>query len=515
MRAQTVLAVCAALVGLSARGADASLGMDRTKFHIGGAFLRKSVMNDAMVADFAASGCDLAVIADNVAEGHELMRRHGLGCIVSGVLPGSILWPRNWLQVSPEDYTESKRTNFVENAGIWGIDIADEPCIPHLEKLGELITHFETLFTNRFPFVNLLPTYVSESALGGTYAEYLEKYCASCPTLDYISFDHYCYSVSIAGFYRNLALVADCCSRKGRSMWNYLQAGVEPDHGDQPLNLDQFRFQASAAMAFGSEAIFWACYMPGWWNFLPVTSTGEKTVSYDRMRTANAEIRTLAEEYMRFARSETHFVGFSSKDGLPSLDKDALKTVKVSDAVTWGGLREIRATDGGPLLVTCLQSRGNDWEKGVFVFAADDPYGAGPKERTVSFTVSEDALPETRCLTVLCSRGAQSVTRGAKGTRTVRLQSNEAALVFFGRPTRLSSSVAESSPFGGFDAWWRMSAVSGMGFLALTAAGGIPCTEESAAELAVPFDNQWRDRVVSPGVDELTNEANGFFIWLR
>ena len=116
--------------------------------------------------------------------------------------------------------------------------------------------------------------------------------------LDYISYDFYVYTPNLKRrpslyrqMYDNFNIVADACRRTGRSFWYIPQVNSHNARNFEPTTRNRLRFQAYTAMAFGAEAISWACWMPGWWTNNVLTATGEKTAQYDRLKTVNAELR--------------------------------------------------------------------------------------------------------------------------------------------------------------------------------------------------------------------------------
>ena len=102
--------------------------------------------------------------------------------------------------------------------------------------------------------------------------------------------------------------LSDACLRTGRSMWIVLQ--VNSSRPEEWTSENRLRFQAFSAMAFGAENIIWACYTAGWWHNQVLDSQGNKTEQYEKMKTVNAEIKTLGVPYMKYRRVSTHLVGF-------------------------------------------------------------------------------------------------------------------------------------------------------------------------------------------------------------
>ena len=439
--------------------------------------------------------------------------------IITGVLPAGIFGPKvnNVDEITNEDYDEAVRTNFTDNACICGVDVRDEPVAQNFPRLAGLVEHFDSIFTNKFPFVNLLPTYCPTNILGtSSYKEYIDAYCNSFPTLDYICYDHYVYETkSVGGFLRNLAVVADACLRTDRSLWIVPQVGAE--HADRrPLASDQFRYQAFASMAFGAETIFWGCYMQGWYGYMPLSSSGEKQEVYYSLKEANTDIRRLADDYMKFRRVETWCVGFGATNWLTAADSVAYTTVHMSDSFDWGDFADVHAEDGGPILAAALESRSGDGRKALFVMAADDPNALAQRRRRVLIDVSvaEESDGRMRVFRAVGSNAAFAPEIAGDGVIALPLWSNEAALIQLVEPyvQRGDQSAEEADEF---DDVWRSVAASDEAGILLNMPAEPSAATESKAVAQTGFDNQWRATAVSSPVDEILLGGPMLMIILR
>lgn len=513
--------LCIAVAVESHAAGDQFAGMDRTKFHIGAYFLRDWVLwdgnGDSRIRDFIDCGHDMLIMADNWDPGIKMFERYGLPVIITGVLPAGIFGPKvkNVDEITNEDYDEAVRTNFIDNACICGVDVRDEPTAAAFSHLAELVDHFDTLFTNKFPFVNLLPNYCDYLKVP-TYKEYIDAYCDSFPTLDYICYDHYMYETkSVGGFLRNLAIVADACLRTGRSLWIVPQVGAE--HADRrPLASDQLRYQAFASMAFGAEVIFWGCYMQGWYGYMPLSSSGEKQEVYYSLKEVNTDIRRLADDYMKFRRVETWCVGFGTTNWLTAADETAYTTVHIADSFDWGDFADVHAEDGGPILAAALESRSGDGEKALFVMAADDPNALAQRRRRVLIDISaaEDADGQMRVFRVAGSSAAIAPEVAGNGVIALSLKSNEAALIEIVNPS-VQSHEAVCQDADMFDDAWRSVAVSEDAGILLNMPAESTAADERTATTPTAFDDLWRSCAVSPLIDEVLLGRERFRIILK
>lgn len=416
---------------------SAAAGLDRSKLNIGVYYLNHNAGTEAHVRDVFECGVDF-VLGPGVP--HAYFRKYGLGHMASFVMrhmPKAKDSGRmdEVLKLCDDDARKFHASPRGKEPSIWGICMGDEPSAKDFPNLGMAIAHSKKLFPDKFLYLNLYPNYASvakntdaqaKSQLGvESYRKYIDEYCREIP-LDYISWDFYLYSgrgdKHLPLFYDNFRIVADACRRTDRDMWFVGQVNsIRPELW---ISENMLRFQAFASMAFGARNIAWACYSPAWWTNSVLTASGEKSRQYERLKTVNREIKTIAPEYMRWRNTETHFVGFSKDD--PALR--TMPTVVPARTLSKGPFREFRATDGGRIVVgemtplkDAAAARG---ESALFVFAADDPYDTAPRPREVRFSLAEGMKP---C--VVGVNGVQNVYRTKDGVWSFPIASSCGALV--------------------------------------------------------------------------------------
>ena len=307
---------------------------------------------------------------------------------------------------------------------IWGIDVGDEPSALDFPYYGRVMDYVDRAFPNQFPYLNLYPNYASvshntaeetECQLGtATYEEHIQRYCENVPA-DYICYDFYLYSINVTKHYENLRVVADACLRTGRSMWIVLM--VNSHDPDIWMTENNLRFQAYTSMAFGAENITWACYTAGWWSNQVLDGEGNKTQQYDKLKKINAEIRTLADEYMKYRRVSTHFVGFEGHPHMAAVQQEAIPSLST------GVFFDVKADNGAPLVVGEMVNRNADGSVALMVCAADDPHETDPKEYQITFRAPD------RCVRALGGDGYKTVTDLGGGVYAVTVKSNEGVLI--------------------------------------------------------------------------------------
>ncbi|MBR2327419.1 MAG: hypothetical protein IKA51_02240 [Clostridia bacterium] len=298
------------------------------KFHIGTYCLQENARTEATVKDMRDCGIDLLFGIDNDEALLDLLYRHGIGAVVSGIVP-------HWfggngdnagkmeLLCTDESYINGI-SGFADHPATVGIDICDEPSSIDLHRCGQAAELVNKLLPSKFPYINLYPSYgmtaSNDSAqrkkeLGvANYKDYLEEYCKNVD-LPYLSLDHYPFSSSTRLFFSDLEAAAEVCKKNGKRLLTVLQ--VNSHEKDVYLSKSQLCFQAFIAMAYGASAITWACYSAGWWYNNVLDENGEKTEQYFKLKDVNHAILALSKEYCKYSQSSTSIIkgGTSCKRG--------------------------------------------------------------------------------------------------------------------------------------------------------------------------------------------------------
>lgn len=305
--------------------------IDRRKLLIGTYILDKYARTEKHVKEMKECGIDLVVcLREPTAELLDLLQKYGMGCVLSGVVPGwwggdgenaGTMSEKNPL----EKYKEAAR-KFVDHPAVWMIDIGDEPSAKDFDHIAAIVAKTQQLFPNQLPYLNLYPNYASvaensdSQALNqlGTvnYAEHIREYVKKVP-LPYISYDYYVYAMGPAGLgkmYENFDVVARACRETGRDFWYIPQCNGR--HETDFTSANQMRFQAYCALCYGAAAINWACWTAGWWCNFILDGEGNKTEQYGKLREVNAELRQFDRKYMNYRVVSTHLVGFVGIDSV-------------------------------------------------------------------------------------------------------------------------------------------------------------------------------------------------------
>ena len=402
--------------------------MDRNRLNVGVYHLKPYARTEAHVKDLADCGIDFVVCMDNDRPALDLLHKYGVGAIVSGIVPGWWGGDGNnagtMAAVNTMDKYEAAAASFEDHPAIWGIDVGDEPSALDFPHYGRIIDYVNRAFPNQLAYLNLYPNYASVSQnnaqetvnqLGtATYAQHIRRYCECVPS-DYLCYDFYLYSINVTKHYENLRVVADACRDTGRSMWIVLQ--VNSNKPAEWMSENNLRFQAYTSMAFGAENVIWACYTAGWWHNQVLDGEGNKTQQYDKLKKVNAEIRTLADEYMKYRRVSTHFVGFEGHGDMAAVKQSPIPSLST------GIFFDVKADNGAPLVIGEMVNRHRDGSTALMICAADDPHETAPKEYAVTFRAPD------RSIRALGGNGYKTVTHLGDGVYAVAVKSNEGVLI--------------------------------------------------------------------------------------
>ena len=414
--------------------------MDRSKFHLAiyGLYHR----TPAYVRACAECGVDFVLSAIFENESHLLdeMYKYGLGCIrFCYPLPHWGGEGYGYLGRMPEKfpleecYIAPSRT-FKDHPALWGLDIADEPSamdFPYLGKIAETVNYY---YPNQFPYFNLYPEHgraaeSMEDAINSdfgtlSYEDYLDRFCENIDT-HYISYDFYLYGGApewrdwtrggkLSRFYENFRLVSDKCHKYGKDFWvimlgNSWEGQPYRDPPSQTLPIELLRFQAYSAMAFGVKSI-------AWWESWICDTEGNITEQHGRLKQMNQEIRTIAEEYMKYRNVHTHFVGF---DGYPDLTSVQQKGVP---ALNNGVFFDLKSDMDTPLVIGQMIND-EDGSHALMISMADDPFNENPLEYNITFRAGG------RAVRAIGGDGPILITKHEDGSYSVPVHSNMGLLL--------------------------------------------------------------------------------------
>ena len=369
------------------------MDMNRSKINIGTYYLAPYAYSEEHVKELAECGIDMVVNMRHVPEVLDWFEKYGVGAIVTGIFPG---WfggnganAGTMSAVNPiEKYNQAKET-FEAHPAIWGIDTGDEPSSLDFEHYGTIFDNVKKNFSGYIPYLNIYPSYAVngkntpeevDKQLGTVdYASYIKAFCENVKS-DYICTDYYLYSADIERLYETFLTVSNACVKEQRQMWTVLQVNSHKE--DAWISLEQLRFQANTAFAFGAEVITWACYTAGWWFNHVLDKQGNKTQQYEKLKTVNKEIHALSDNYMKYAHVETKFLGDFSEEELKKTNAQP-ETVLETEL-----FHEFKVNTGHKLLVGIRKDK-ESGKEALMLCCADNPYGTSETVCQVSFRTEQ------------------------------------------------------------------------------------------------------------------------------
>ena len=325
--------------------------LDRSKLLIGTYCLQPYARSEAHVQALADAGINFLCATPADRNLLDLCEKYGVGVFATGILPG--WWGGDgdnagtMASAVPVSAYEEAARRLQDHPAMWGLDMGDEPSALDFPHYGKLYEAMKRLFPRHFAYLNLYPNYASVAENTGeqtisqlgvpTYQAYIDEY-ARCVKSDYICYDYYMYSSTIAGAYENLRIVANKCRETGRDLWIVLQ--VNSNRPEEWMTLSQLRHQAYTALAFGARSINWACWTAGWWHNQVLDDAGRPTRQYAKMCIMNRELHALGERYMRYQNQSTHFLGFAPAERLNGVNQQP------ETRVSAGSFRDVRVSEG-------------------------------------------------------------------------------------------------------------------------------------------------------------------------
>lgn len=392
--------------------------------YIGVYNFQKNAHTEEHIKDLAESGVDYVLMFNQIhREALDLFAKYGVGAIVTGALPTSQFTYNRF---------KAKLEKLEDHPAIWGIYFADEPTAVNFPTMGKHHRWVSELAPDKLIYVNLFPYGAStarseedkhNSQLGTfTYEEYIQKYCEYFDT-DFICFDDYPYSWAkqnlapgISEYYECFRIVSEICHEVGRDVWFVGQVNSSRKHTF--ITTNQIRFQAFTGMAFGATHIEWACYSAGWWYNQILDEEGNKTEQYEKMKTVNWEVHTIAEEYMKYRNVTTHFVGFDPE--CPEMKK--VKKEPVTSLYT-DVFSDVKADNGAKLVIGEMESKKNDTSRALMICASDDPGDVDNKSYNIIFRA------DNRAVRAIGGNGEIPVTQLEDGSYSVPICSNAGILI--------------------------------------------------------------------------------------
>ena len=185
-----------------------------------------------------------------------------------------------------------------------GYFVRDEPDAALFKELAAWVRKIQSADPDHFCYINLFPNYATPGQLGSpTYKQHVDDFLKTVP-VPFLSFDHY--PVTQDGnapaalrpmWYENLEIISAAARQAKLPFWAF---ALSTRHFNYPTpTVPQLRVQVFSDLAYGAQAIQYFTYWQAGGNQppfsdAPVGMDGKRTVTFDRVKQVNSEIRGLS-----------------------------------------------------------------------------------------------------------------------------------------------------------------------------------------------------------------------------
>ena len=256
--------------------------------------------------------------------------------------------------------TENVVKQVKDHPALYGYFLRDEPFNADLPALGEWAKRIRAVDSEHPLYLNLNPTYVSEEALGSTYAEHVKLFIDTVhPTL--LSFDNYpvLENGSVRdGWWENLEIISKAAREAGIPFWAFT---LSTAHHPYPVATQaSLRLQLYTDLAYGAQCLqyftYW-CPVPGTWDFhdAPISVTGERTAIYNLVKDMNKEIQARAGIWVGCKVNKVYLTGGDIPNGVTPLPSPLPEPLKKLD--TKGGAATVSFFEKGDYEYVMLVNR--------------------------------------------------------------------------------------------------------------------------------------------------------------
>ena len=280
-----------------------------------------------------------------------LCKKLGLGVIISA--EGKHLTGGDWMKLTDQeidDYVRKMVKDGGKNKAIIGYHICDEPSSLAFPKLAIAVAAVRKYAPGKLATINLYPNYATlwtldqvKSQLGTkTYKEYLEK-AATIINPDMISYDNYMVQFSLdqedknrtAQYYTNIMDVRETSLKYNIPWWNVV-SGNQIRHFTTIPTMANLLLQAYTSMAAGASGVRWFTYWQGAYNYSPINSNEQKTLTWNYLREVNRQMSILGPIIKTLKSTGVYFTDSSIDASLPLLPGNHVKGVDCNQPLMIG-----------------------------------------------------------------------------------------------------------------------------------------------------------------------------------
>ena len=215
-----------------------------------------------------------------------------------------------------------------------GYYLGDEPSGDLIPPVGDEVRAYAAADPERFPYVNLLPSYAGETRLGGTYREHVENFVAAAgaENIEYLSHDYYAFRSSgvVTDIYADVEILRSVAYENGKLKTHAFPQSTAWSGMRMPT-ADELRWNVYLYLAYGFKALSWFTLVcPGnsdtegegfYDGIIYRDGTIRDPALYEAFKELNWEVRGLSSILMNLDTVHAYHVK-ANTDGVEKLPED-------------------------------------------------------------------------------------------------------------------------------------------------------------------------------------------------
>lgn len=280
-----------------------------------------------------------------------------------------------------------------------GYYIKDEPSAAQFQATKDLYMQYYNVDSTRVPFVNLYPNYAGTTALGGTYADYVNNWVDTigAENLEYLYYDHYPFTGTEtvrSSYFSDMETIRKVAYVNGKmKTGGFAQTGCWSDM--RKPNADELRWNLNTFVTYGFKSISHYSWVARRSSSLVdyrehvIDLYGNKTETYYPMVKYNWEIRQLGDLLMGIDCAHAYHSGAEIAEGTEKLPKSFF--IQPEDKTSSYIISLFNSKDDSERYIMIMNNSTSESKTGKFAIDAN----AGVTSLTkYSTTIDADNLPD-------------------------------------------------------------------------------------------------------------------------
>ncbi len=251
----------------------------------------------------------------------EWMEKYGIKCWYNDFKLNDLLKNR-----APEAECRALLEVYCHSSSFAGNFLADEPTGDRFGELSAAAAYYAELMPKHQMYVNLLPNFAASSAyIDGDFTKYVQAFADDFP-FTYVSQDFYPIDITdvkkkqvSSMYYDSMYTTATVARDSGKENWMYIYTMRDTVNAnkDYEPTLDDLRFEAFNAMAYGCNSITYFCFdcPPSYSRSesYGMMKNHEKTPLFDTGMQITKEIKALADVFPKYLWQDICYFGTRSQ----------------------------------------------------------------------------------------------------------------------------------------------------------------------------------------------------------